>query len=359
VGVRFHVVDVTGTLGSPQCKSDTRLTTNEKSVSYQDTISAVLGSRFLAGLCPIHIDLSSFIESGAQRVGRGVMTNDLSTNPAAWRIEGLVSKAPSCSNMGEKVAREVQFFSMNGRPVDLPKFSKVILDTWKIYDCLGNGIADDSIRKRPACILGLYLPSYMIDVNVSPDKREVFIVDDENLNTAIKEALSRLWSGQRDGVFKMNEASSTFNKKRSFEDSTTANSCDDGAGDPNSSIRVQEKNGERILLQQSKLQFRYSTTDSLHDEMIMLDPSSSGHKNGAPSSSDKQRPPERSVPAQVPTFVKGGDSNLQIFVNHPDNRDQVAVSSEIEDKMSTQQSKPDSCFGTGNYRNEKVFTRQA
>jgi DNA mismatch repair protein PMS2 len=101
--------------------------------------------------------------------------------------------------MGEKVAREVQFFSMNGRPVDLPKISKVILDTWKIYDCLGNGIADDSIRKRPACILGLYLPSYMIDVNVSPDKREVFIVDDENLNTAIKEALSRLWSGQRGG----------------------------------------------------------------------------------------------------------------------------------------------------------------
>jgi hypothetical protein len=110
-------------------------------------------------------------------------------------------------------------------------------------------------------------------------------------------------------------------------------SCDDGAWDPNSSIRVQEKNGERILLQQSKLQFRYSTVDSLHDEMMLLDPSSSGHKNGAPSSSDKQRPPERSASAQVPTFVEGGDSNLQTFVDHPDNRDQVAVSSEIEDKI--------------------------
>ena len=81
---------------------------------------------------------------------------------------------------------------------------------------------------------------------LSPDKKQdVSILDAENLNYTIKEALLRLLSSLRDGAFMMNEASSTFNKKRTFEDSTTANSFgDDGVADPDGSIRAQDKVGE-------------------------------------------------------------------------------------------------------------------
>jgi len=282
VGVRFNVADVTGTLGSPQCKSETRLTTNEKSTSYQDTISAVIGSRFFAGLCPFYINLSSFIQSGTQRVNRDVKTDDPPTAQTQWRIEGLVSKAPN-SILGDNIAREIQLFCLNGRPVELPKLSRTILDTWKLYDGLANTVVDDSMRKRPACILGIYLPSYMIDVNVSPDKREVFIVDEDNLYRAIKDELSNLWSDQMEGVFKMNEVSSTINKKRSIEESHPTISCvatdpDDGFGS-----KPNHKSRELMCLQKSKLQFSSSKTGNLTDEIMLLDSfnhiESDGHRN--------------------------------------------------------------------------------
>lgn len=346
VGVRFHVVDVNGTLGSPQCKSDSRLTTNEKSLSYQDTISAVLGSRFLAGLCPIHIDLTSFIESTAQGVGRNITTDSIQPTHAPWRIEGLVSKAPSSSNLGEKVAREAQFFSLNGRPVDLPKISRVILDTWKIYDYLGSGIADDSMRKRPACVLGIYLPTYMIDVNVSPDKREVFIVDDENLHNTIKEALMQLWSGQREGVFKLNEAAS-FTKRRSSDD----------VADLDLSMRKKEKSGERTLLQQSIMQFRDSQTDSQNDEIKLLDPS---NRNKLPDSGCKksqnliQSPSYVSASAQAPAFAQVEAFNPQIPVDQPTSKGEV-IAGEMNGKIYLQRIGSQLRIKTGDHEAENDY----
>jgi hypothetical protein len=57
-------------------------------------------------------------------------------------------------------------------------------------------------------------------------------------------------------------------------------------------------------------------TDSQHDEIMLLDPSS-GHKQDAADSSvqtksqdDKQRPSERSASALAPAFVEFGDYRI-------------------------------------------------
>lgn len=199
VGVRFNVIDITGTVGSPKCKTEVKLSTSQNSTSIKDTTSQVFGSKFLAGLSPIRVELASAIISSTElkEVEKAGVNKDM------WRIEGLVSKAPGTEISG-KAARDIQVFSLNGRPVALPKVSKIIAEAWRQFET----VSGDS-KKRPACILGMYLPNCMFDVNVSPDKREVLISEEAAVYAAIKNGLVELWSGQSEGKFVQNEAQNT------------------------------------------------------------------------------------------------------------------------------------------------------
>lgn len=190
------MIDITGPVGSPKCKTEVKLSTSQNSTSIKDTISQVFGSKFLAGLSPIRIELASAIISSSdlKEVEKAGVNKDM------WRIEGLVSKAPGTESSG-KAARDIQVFSINGRPVDLPKVSKIIAEAWRQFET----VSGDS-KKRPACILGMYLPNCMFDVNVSPDKREVLISEEAAVYSAIKSGLVELWSGQSEGRFVQNEA---------------------------------------------------------------------------------------------------------------------------------------------------------
>ena len=203
------MIDITGPVGSPKCKTEVKLSTSQNSTSIKDTISQVFGSKFLAGLTPIRIELASAIISSSElkEVEKAGVNKDM------WRIEGLVSKAPGTESSG-KAARDIQVFSINGRPVDLPKVSKIIAEAWRQFET----VSGDS-KKRPACILGMYLPNCMFDVNVSPDKREVLISEEAAVYAAIKNGLVELWSGQSEGKFVQNEAQnmSTAGRKRPSE----------------------------------------------------------------------------------------------------------------------------------------------
>jgi DNA mismatch repair protein PMS2 len=187
VGINFTLTDVTGAVGSSTSKTEIKLSTSEKSKSIQETVSSVLGSKFCQGLCPFHLDLSPAVQDMIRngRVPRSCALN-------VWKIEGLVSRAP-CTEVEGKVARDIQFFSVNGRPVELPTVSRLLSDVWKNFE----PTTGDSSKKRPACILVLQLPSCMFDVNVSPDKREVFITEDSIIYDCIRHGLCHLWTSQQ------------------------------------------------------------------------------------------------------------------------------------------------------------------
>ena len=193
------MIDITGPVGSPKCKTEVKLSTSQNSTSIKDTTSQVFGSKFLAGLTPIHIELASAIISSSELKE----VENAGVNKDMWRIEGLVSKAPGTESSG-KAARDIQVFSINARPVELPKVSKIIAEAWRQFET----VSGDS-KKRPACILGMYLPNCMFDVNVSPDKREVLISEEAAVYAAIKNGLVELWSGQSEGKFVQNEAQNT------------------------------------------------------------------------------------------------------------------------------------------------------
>jgi len=211
VGVRFNVVDITGPVGSPKCKQEVKLHTSERSKSVKETVSAVFGSKFLAGMCPIEVDLSIAVSKarasmkGASNVATNVVTEDDS-----WRIEGLVSRAPNALNSG-KTARDIQFFSVNGRPVECPQIAKTLSSVWRNFDSSGMGGNGVGQKKRPACILCLNLPSSMFDINLAPDKREILLTEEITICELLRDKLNNIWTKHTGGKFEANEVETQSN----------------------------------------------------------------------------------------------------------------------------------------------------
>jgi DNA mismatch repair protein PMS2 len=145
----------------------------------EENISSVLGSSFLSGMCRISIDLP------------------IQSPPGEWRVVGLISKAPHLSARDGSLARNAQFFSINGRPVDLPKISRSLSDAWRKIDTTS--------KKKPACILLFSLPKTAYDVNLAPNKRQVLLIDESKVCTSIVEGALALWNSQRDGIFLSHE----------------------------------------------------------------------------------------------------------------------------------------------------------
>jgi DNA mismatch repair ATPase MutL len=108
----------------------------------------------------------------------------------------MISNAPNYNQ--RNIAREIQFFSVNGRPVDLPKVSKLLSEVWRNFN------SNEGTKRRPACMLCLYLPNSMFDVNIAPDKREVFIANDNEIYEIVRQELHKVWSLQTEGTFVAN-----------------------------------------------------------------------------------------------------------------------------------------------------------
>lgn len=173
LGVKFNLFDI-----SSNGREELRLSTMQGTSKLEETISSVLGSTFLSGMSRISINLP---------------VDDTDT----WGVEGLISKAPHLTARDGSVARNAQFFSLNGRPVDLPKVSRTISDAWRTLQV--------SNKKKPACVLHFRLPKKSCDVNLAPNKRQVLLTDEEKICAWVHEGVLALWNSQRDGQFLLNE----------------------------------------------------------------------------------------------------------------------------------------------------------
>jgi hypothetical protein len=99
-------------------------------------------------------------------------------------ITGWVSKA------GIGVGRsdnDRQYVFCNGRPVDLPKFSKALNEIWRKYE----------MKQKPAFIVDLRISKGSIDVNVTPDKREIILKNENIIIDKLKLVVDELYSPSR------------------------------------------------------------------------------------------------------------------------------------------------------------------
>ncbi|KAF8062832.1 hypothetical protein N665_1194s0006 [Sinapis alba] len=97
------------------------------------------------------------------------------------RVEGFLSKPGQ--GTGRNLA-DRQYFFINGRPVDMPKVSKLVNELYK----------DTSSRKYPVAILDFVVPGGACDLNVTPDKRKVFFSDETSVMGSLKKGLNEIYS---------------------------------------------------------------------------------------------------------------------------------------------------------------------
>lgn len=96
-----------------------------------------------------------------------------------WAISGLIS-APT----GGRRSKDCQLFFVNGRPIDGPKrIVKLINETYHQYNS----------RAYPLVILSFDASQALVDVNVTPDKKIVFLHNEEGLLLDLQQALTELY----------------------------------------------------------------------------------------------------------------------------------------------------------------------
>ncbi|XP_040364784.1 DNA mismatch repair protein PMS1 isoform X3 [Rosa chinensis] len=97
------------------------------------------------------------------------------------KVDGFLSKSGQGSgrNMGDR-----QFFFVNGRPVDMPKITKLVNELYR----------GANSQQHPIAILNFTVPTRACDVNVTPDKRKVFFSDESSILVALREGLQQIYS---------------------------------------------------------------------------------------------------------------------------------------------------------------------
>lgn len=126
--------------------------------SLKDNIITVFGMNIFSCLEPVNISISD-----------------------NCKVDGFLSKPGQGSgrNLGDR-----QFFFVNGRPVDMPKVSKLVNELYK----------GANSRQYPIAIMNFTVPRRACDVNVTPDKRKIFFSDESSILLALREALQQIYS---------------------------------------------------------------------------------------------------------------------------------------------------------------------
>ncbi|KAG1669863.1 hypothetical protein FOA52_012451 [Chlamydomonas sp. UWO 241] len=165
ISTHCRIVVTNQAAGSKGVRAPMITTTGGANATLRDTLVMVFGTRVVDTLEPVSFDVP-----------------DLGVSAT-----GYVSKP----NQGVRGDCGRQFMFLNGRPVDLPKAVKMLNDT---YRSLGSHVG---AGMRPVAALSVRAPPDMFDVNVTPDKRRVFMQSEAALLSALDKALKDTWEPSR------------------------------------------------------------------------------------------------------------------------------------------------------------------
>ena len=180
VGVRFVCSNVS------EKGARSTLVSTQGGRSVLDNIATVLGAKTAGQVIPAKIELTAAGEllPGADPEAAA------GPEEAAIAVEGYISKAAAGCG---RTSGDRQFFYVNGRPVDLPKASKVCNEVYRSLSSVGG----DQAQHCPIVVLDVKLPAASYDVNVTPDKRTVFMGAEKALLDGLRAGLERLWEPSR------------------------------------------------------------------------------------------------------------------------------------------------------------------
>ena len=158
-GVRLHCVNVVNK------RKQVIFSTNGKFL-LKDNVLDILGCKIFKSLTPVSFTNGQIV------------------------VEGFVSKPlPKCG----RGSADRQYFFVNGRPCDYEKISKLVNSVYKSYDKF----------QYPVAVISFEIDKSAVDCNVTPDKRKMFLDNEEKLLSAVEEQLNGIF-GTFVGVFEEN-----------------------------------------------------------------------------------------------------------------------------------------------------------
>ncbi|RDD42073.1 DNA mismatch repair protein pms1 [Trichoplax sp. H2] len=140
----------------------------------KENIVDIFGPKQVSSLIPFVTHAPS--ESDCESMGINPKLIDMSL----FSISGLISK---CDHSSGRTGNDRQFFFINKRPCDLIKASRVINETYHMYNR----------HQYPFFALDISLRKGTVDVNVTPDKRQILMQNEKALLTVIKASLVRMY----------------------------------------------------------------------------------------------------------------------------------------------------------------------
>eukprot|EP01126_Amoeba_proteus_P051340 TRINITY_DN6125_c0_g3_i1.p1 TRINITY_DN6125_c0_g3~~TRINITY_DN6125_c0_g3_i1.p1 ORF type:complete len:432 (+),score=107.63 TRINITY_DN6125_c0_g3_i1:726-2021(+) len=125
----------------------------------KNNIASIFGARFLHNLDPIN------------------------GNTSECQIVGHVSRV---ENGCGQSSSQFQYLYFNKRPVDMPKIARFINQLYR---------KNLSGKLFPAFFISIEIPTETLDVNVQPDKRQVFLHQEQMVVEELQNLLLSVWSG--------------------------------------------------------------------------------------------------------------------------------------------------------------------
>uniref|UniRef100_A0A3P8RK93 Mismatch repair endonuclease PMS2 n=1 Tax=Amphiprion percula TaxID=161767 RepID=A0A3P8RK93_AMPPE len=199
-----------------QGKRSTVLSTSG-SQSMRDSIGAIFGPKQLQSLLPFQ--QVSPTENIIEEYG----LQDADLPKQLYSITGFVSRGDH--GVGRS-ATDRQFFFINNRPCDPLKVTKVVNEVYHMYNR----------HQYPFVALNIAVASECVDVNVTPDKRQIFLQEEKLLLAILKTSLISMYEA---GVNKISLNYTPLPKNTTvfFKDSVKPSTCSPSMKSPSKPAR--------------------------------------------------------------------------------------------------------------------------
>ncbi|GAA6017569.1 hypothetical protein JCM8202_000336 [Rhodotorula sphaerocarpa] len=227
-GVRFEVRNIV------KGKSQVHLQT-PASMTRRANFSNIFAPKSLASL--LDLDVAVEVQPEKSLLKR---LDEVTPSTTSVRVVGLISK-PSAPH--GRPAGNRQFYYVNGRPFSPSKVAKAVNEVYKSFNS----------NQYPTVVADFQLAPDAYDVNVSPDKRTIFLHSEGNLIASLKEALARFFEPEK-GTFAMQTIGPSGTLHSTSSSQQTTEDADDEPVEP---PRKKRKTAEDMPSQGSR-----STTGS-------------------------------------------------------------------------------------------------
>ncbi|KAL0948421.1 hypothetical protein HGRIS_011002 [Hohenbuehelia grisea] len=152
--------------------------------SVRASVTALWGSKSLDNTVDLDLSFSFVKDKTALRRLQSATAEDEVDDQLEITVKGLVSKfSVGCGRAGT----DRQFFFVNGRPCNLNKVQKLFNEVYRSFNA----------TQSPFVVADFIMPTDACDVNVSPDKRTIFLHHEANFLASLRAALEKVFAPAR------------------------------------------------------------------------------------------------------------------------------------------------------------------